>query len=140
MVIGRPVVAQMRLHAKVRAKSAARRWKAGGPQGWLAEIRRDGAPAGASLFAKRLAAARRQSKTKRLSALRPLRVIRKGKNEKTGSPGPPRTGAMTRARILEAVNTLRSFPRKRESRSHAIAAKELGPRFRGDERVGKPQR
>src|SRR5690348_1206699 len=92
MVIGRPVVAQMRLHAKVRAKSAARRWKAGGPQGWLAEIRRDGAPAGSPR--KRVPAERQHPKRSACRRSVPF-GLPGGGDQKTGSPGPPTTGAMT---------------------------------------------
>jgi len=65
MVIGRPVAAQMQLHAKVRAKSAARRLDRGMP----ARVAREDAamerrPARV-LFARGLAAERRQSKTRR---------------------------------------------------------------------------
>ena len=71
--------------------------RAGGVSGSadLGQNRRDGAPAGVRLFA-RASPPKGGPKTKRCPALRPLRVIRRG-NQKTGSPGPPTTGAMTLA-------------------------------------------
>src|ERR1051325_8932985 len=58
-VIGRPVAAYGgSVTPRSEPKARPGDWKAGGPQGWLAEIRRDGAPAGASPLRKRTPAER----------------------------------------------------------------------------------
>ena len=91
MVIGRPVAAQMQPHAKVRAKSAARRLDRGMP----ARVAREDAamerrPARASR--QRLAAERQHPRRSADRRSVPFGLADRG-NQTTGSPGPPITGA-----------------------------------------------
>ena len=91
MVIGRPVAAQMQLHAKVRAKSAARETGRREARKGGSSRRRDGAPAGAHSPRKRVPAERQHPRRSAVRRSVPFGLAGGG-NNKPAAPGRKQQG------------------------------------------------
>src|SRR5690348_13233088 len=107
MVIGRPVAAQMQLHAKVRAESAARETGRREVCKDGSSRRRDGTPAGAHSPRKRVPAERQHPRRSAVRRSVPFGLAG-GEKEKSAYPAPQRTGALLRA-CLTIRNTTEGY-------------------------------